>query len=257
MSCRISGSWRNWGCGTTANTLTVTSLACGATYYWRVWAAGLSGSGYSDYAPFTTDACPVSFTPPFNPHVESTGEHTAALDWIPGQNNHFFWADIALSRSDLLNRVGSWRNFSCGTTRSDAEVFGLDCNTTYYWRVWAVGDSTVGYSDVDTFKTQNCPVVFTAPYDLRATPSVNTAQLSWKAGRGNVWYCVDLAQSHADLVNLTGTWQNFACGSMATSLSIPDKPLHCNTTYYWRVYASGVGLSGYSEEDHFKTLPCS
>ncbi len=51
----FSGSWHNWGCGTTSTSLEVDSIACGVPHYWRVYAWGPGGSGYS-YVQHVPDA---------------------------------------------------------------------------------------------------------------------------------------------------------------------------------------------------------
>ena len=150
----INGSWSNWGCGTTGNSIDLANLACNRVHYLRVWAAGPGTSGYSETAVFQSQPC--TFTPPTNPLAESITTTSAHLLWDRGTDNYFYCVDLARSTSDLLNLAGTWFNTNCGTTATVADITGLSCDTTYHWRVWGTNATTSGYTSVASFHTQSC-----------------------------------------------------------------------------------------------------
>ena len=250
----LSGSWHNWGCGTTSTALQVNTIACGIPHYWRVYAWGPGGSGYSNYNTFQTPGC--GFTPPSNPHNFNVTANSAGFAWDRGTNNAWFCVDIAKSQSDLTNLSGSWMNFACGTTGTQASTSGLDCGTTYYWRVWAAGPGTSGYSSIDSVMTGACP--YQPPTNLNDTLSASgvtgtkTVTFSWTEPNPTSFSCVDYAQSQSDLTNFGPTWHN-AC-TTSTSISLV---LSCGQTYYWRVYAFwSPNTSAYSTIEMFSIPSC-
>lgn len=246
----FAGSWRNWGCGTTGTSLDLTSLACGQTYFIRVWAAGHGVSGHSEIRSFVSQPC--AFSPPSNPHATPLSETSARFQWTRGANNHFFCLDLATSQSDLVNLIGSWRNAGCGTTATQLDVSGLQCGTTYHWRVWAAGPGTSGYTPIATVTTLPC--AFQPPHNLQSSNiDDDSATLSWSPGTPAIWYCADLAESQSHLVNFGSTWFN-QCSGSATTVAVAN--LDCDTTYFWRVFAYAGNQSGYSQIRSFKTDAC-
>ena len=230
----LTGSWHNWGCGTTSTALQANTLACGRLHYWRVYAWGLAGSGYSQYATFQTSGC--AFSPPTNPRNFNIGPNSAGFAWDRGTNNYFYCVDIARTQGDLTHLSGTWMNFACGTTGTQASLNGLSCDTTYYWRVWVAGPGTSGYSPIDSLHTSECP--YTPPKNLNSSISASgvagtqTVTFSWVEPTPTTYSCVDYAESQSDLTDHGPTWHN-AC-TTSTSISLV---LSCNETYYWRVFA--------------------
>lgn len=73
-----------------------------------------------------------------------------------------------------------------------------------------------------------------------------SADFAWDASAGASGYYVDVAQSESDLVNMTGTFQNWDVG---TSTAVTWNGLAPSTTYFWRVWAynSAGGNHGYPD----------
>ena len=155
------GTWRNTGCGTTANFIVVSNLACGTTYYARVWTSA-GGGLYSGVVSVVTRsaaqrrAARTPRRPPTGLNVIFTTTSKARLDWTPGKDNRWFCVDTARSRSDLLNLAGTWRNHVCWTTSDQVTITGLRCETLYYWRVYSWNRLTNAHSDIATFTTDDC-----------------------------------------------------------------------------------------------------
>ncbi|MEK7867269.1 MAG: N-acetylmuramoyl-L-alanine amidase, partial [Planctomycetota bacterium] len=82
-----------------------------------------------------------------------------------------------------------------------------------------------------------------APANLSANAYANggtaSADFSWSPSAGAAGYYVDVAQSQSDLVDMTGTFQNWDVG---TSTAVTWNGLAPSTTYFWRVWAyNGAG----------------
>jgi hypothetical protein len=246
----FTGSWANWGCGNSGTILDVFALRCGTQHFWRVWAQGTGASGHSAVASFTTPGC--GFTPPTNPLSAPLSPTSQRVTWTRGADNQFFCVDTALSREDLRDFEDTWRNWFCGTTATTVDLFGLQCATQYFWRVWAAGSATSGHSAAATFTTGAC--AFSPPTNLRAEAvSGLTYRFRWDRGEDNLWFCLDKAETQAHLLNFTGTWMNHSCGNTTTSL---DVLLQCGKTYFWRVYAQGTTVAGYSAVAQLTTPAC-
>jgi hypothetical protein len=247
----FKGSWTNYACGTTATQLDIQNVACGREIYWRVFAAGPFVSGHSAVASFRTDQC--TFTSPRDPKATPLTGSTVKFEWTKGLDNAWFCIDLAKSESDLLNFRGSFSNAGCGTTATSVDVTNLECNTKYWWRVFAQGVTSHGHSVVATVETPSCN--FSAPHNL-VTRDVGKTSVTfdWDAGNDNIWYCVDTAKTVEDLRFYKDSWKNYGCGTQRTFLDVTG--LTCDTTYYWRVYARGTNVGGHSQEASFKTDAC-
>ena len=247
----LRGSWRNYGCGTTATSLDITGLPCGQRLYWRVWAVGPGTSGHSAVETVTIETC--DFRAPTNLRSEALSPTSIRFRFDRGVDNTWFCVDTATSEADLLAFTGSYRPHGCGTTGTTIDGTGLTCNTRYYWRVFAQGERSSGHSAVATVDTPACG--FTPPHTL-TTEGVGKTDVNfdWERGVDNLSFCVDTAQTQDDLLFFTGTWENFGCGTTSTALGVTG--LTCNTTYYWRVYAVGSTVSGHSVIAQFTTDAC-
>jgi hypothetical protein len=95
-----------------------------------------------------------------------------------------------------------------------------------------------------------------APLHLQgAAVSETTARFQWLAGEGNLWFCVDVADTADDLENLKGSWFNSGCGTTGTTHLV--KGLECSRTYYARVWALTDDGGMYSPELKFDMNECA
>ncbi len=250
----FSGSWTNWGCGTTVTMLTVVNLQCNALHYARVYAIGASGSGYSNIVNFATAPCPQS--PPVAFFPQLLGPTAVIFSWYPGAADASYCVDTASNVNDLVKLTGSWANHGCGTTDTSLMVDGLPCGQPQVYRVYAWTALGSSYSAIQTFTMPACPVQFKPPTDLTALAqrATQTVDFSWTPGVGNDTFCVETATALPDLLNSTGSWQQHGCGRHTTNLTVGG--LACNTNYFWRVYAKGAEDDGYSSYKIVKTAAC-
>ena len=246
----VTGSWHNWGCGTTNTVIDLGNLACDRQHFARVWAAGPGTSGHSQIVNFVSQDCDINFTPPSIVGDQVLSSTSARLDWSAGTNNTFFCVDIAQSEDDLEDLDGTWFN-RCGAAGTVIDVTGLQCETTYWWRVWAAGPGTSGYSGTDSFTTSACAVQFVPPTDLDADVIAgNDVQFVWEEQSSVSLACVDVAESEGQLTGFGATFQNF-CNGGDEVIVADDANFECGEEYFWRVFARGPDGQGYSEIESF------
>ncbi len=221
-----------------ATTATVDSLEQTTEYDFRVRARG-DGSPYS-----------ILYGEPSNSVSETTDEHYApaptglsatastqtgvTLSWTAVTDAQYYKLERGASST------GPWTSVSDTISTSSYTATGLDCNTTYYFKVSARGDgspysTTFGsQSSGDVSRsTTDCPNA-PAPLGLEATASTDTtATLSWTAVTDAQYYKIERGASS------TGPWTSVS-DTISTS-SHTATGLDCNTTYYFKVSARGDG----------------
>jgi hypothetical protein len=227
-------------------------------HYFRIWAAGFNVSGYTAIHSFTTAPC--DFSPPDDPTSKVLGPNTVQFSWDRGSNNSFFCVDTADTEYDLTHLTDTWANHGCRVTGTTFTANDIACGKKQYWRVWAAGTGATGYSSIATFITPAC-TNFTPPTDLTSTIAGGKVRFEWDAGRDNLWFCVDTAKTQDDLNHLTGSWQNWGCGTTKDFVEVPlidpgeSGGLVCPQKYYWRVFARGTSTSGTSVVESIETGP--
>jgi hypothetical protein len=159
-------TWRNWDCWTTNTSTQVFGLACGTTYYWNVFAWNDVTNGTSAPSSVQTPACTSNFTPPSGLAAQGLSPTSERLTWNRGNENIWFCVNVARNVSDILYGGPTWSNFGCWSTGNSLDLSGLQCNTTYYWNVYAWNNVTNGTSNYSTFTTQACSATMQpAPID--------------------------------------------------------------------------------------------
>jgi len=150
----IKGTFMNHGCGVTAETFTSSVVPCGKQQVFRIWAVGPGTNGYSPIGSFTTGVCPI--TAPTNLDADTIDADTVHFEWTKGVDNITHCLDWAESENDLNTLSGTFEN-ACNISGSEYTLDSLDCNTTYYWRVFARGTGgSAATSVVETAKTAQC-----------------------------------------------------------------------------------------------------
>ena len=123
------------------------------------------------------------------------------------------WVDVSLSPT-----FNGWANAGpIGAGQNFIDFGNLLPNTTYFSRI-ATYAGVFLISDPIAFVTGNCAGSFSPPHNLRDDNLNNGAvRFRWDPGVNNFWYCLDVAESVQDLVNLVNSWRNFACGTTSTT----------------------------------------
>ncbi len=224
----------------------VSGLAVGTTYFWRV-NSKISGqsSAYSDVWSFTTITPPAvpTLVSPLNAAVNQSVTPTLIWNDVPGADTY----RVQVSTSNTF--ATTFYNDSTRTSTSQ-QILGLTIGTTYFWRVNAKNAAgTSNYSIVRSFTTivvPAAPVLF-APADLAVNQSVNP-NLIWVAVQGADTYRLQVSTSNT----FASTVYN---DSTLSSTSQQVSGLLVGTTYFWRVNAKNVaGTSAYSVVRSFTTI---
>jgi titin len=164
----------------TSTSTTVTSLAAGTLYYFRVASVNEVGqSGWSSIASATTANVPNQVATP----TSSAGDDTFTISWSAPANNG---SAITGYRYQLSSNSGaSWG--SEGTTTSTSHTFTVSNGTSYVGRVQAynaVGDGA--YSSASTARTPTfaAPTFSASSSQTVSSPGVRT--ISWSGDPTNI-----------------------------------------------------------------------
>jgi hypothetical protein len=209
-----SSTWTDLAAQTTTSA-SLSGLASGSLYDWRVVTTCTSGSSTAS-AQFTTQAVCVapaglSSTPAATTATVSWGAVTAATSYAVDYK---------------LNTDVSWTSFSTAQTGTSASLTGLAATSLYDWRVSATCPSGTTPATAAQFTTTAVPVC-NAPTGLASTPGATTASVSWAAPSGAVSYKVEYK------LNSSGTYTTFSTAQTGTSASLTG--LTASTLYDWRV----------------------
>ena len=235
--------------GITSTSTSVSALAKGTLYYWRVQAANSGGgSDWSNVWDFTTVSPQLPATPELVSPANGATEISlpAALAWDAAANASSYTVQVSTSQT-----FSSFAYNVSGITSTSTSVSGLSAGTSYYWRVQAVNtDGNSGWSSVWGFTTTVPPApaapVLASPAN-GATNVAVPAALAWNSSSGATSYTVQVSTS-----------QSFATlaynASGITSTSTTASGLSAATLYYWRVLAANTtGNSDWSEVWSFTT----
>ena len=232
-------SWLHAGYVWSGSSDTVDGLDCNTSYYFQVRARG-DGSPYSyTYGnpsfsvSETTDACPVPVAPaPTGLTVTSDTDDSVSLSWNAVTDAAVY--QVEYRRSSSI----SWLHAGYVWSGSSDTVDGLDCNTSYDFRVRARGDgspysTTYGNPSSSVSETTGACVA-PAPTGLTVTSDTDdTVSLSWNAVTDAAVYQVEYRRSSSI------SWLH--AGYVYSSTSDTVDGLDCNTGYDFRVRARGDG----------------
>ncbi len=230
----------------TGTSQSLTALAVGTTYFWRVNSKNASGtSEYSDVWSFTTitlPAIPVLVSP-------LTGATNQPVNPMLTWNSVTGATSYRLQVSTDNTFATTFYNDSTRTSTSQ-QIATLAVGTTYFWRVNAKNAAgTSSYSVVRSFTTivvPAAPVLF-APSDALINQAVNPS-LIWNSVPGAATYRLQVST-----INTFAT--TIYDDSTRTSTSQQVSGLNVGTTYFWRVNAkNAAGASSYSTIWSFKTI---
>jgi len=233
-------TWRIASDGTsTATTATVTGLANGTTYTFRVAAANGAGAGShsavsSAVTPFTVPGAPVSLT-------AVSGKNSMTLSWrAPAATGGAPIIDYVVQYS--VASPLAWVTLPDGiATTTSATATGLTDGVSYVFRVFAVNSAGSGPSTTPTAPTEVLNIA-AAPTGLTATVGAGSAELTWEApSTEDALHITDyLVQVSA---NGGTTWTTVNDG-FGTTRTVSINNLVNGTGYVFRVAALSPGGTG-------------
>ncbi|MFN8247802.1 MAG: zinc-dependent metalloprotease family protein [Ferruginibacter sp.] len=162
-----SSTWTSFSTAQTGTTASLTGLASGSLYDWRVTASCTSGTSTPATAQFTTL---IPCTAPTG-LASTPGSTTATVSWtaVPVANSY--------AVDYKLNTSATWTSFSTAQTGTSANITGLSASTLYDWRVTtncASGTSTASAAQFTTSAVSTCATAF-EPNETQATAAAITS----------------------------------------------------------------------------------
>ncbi len=191
-----SGSWQTVNSNISGTTQTAYGLTCDTTYYFRVSARG-DGSplsttfgNASSLASRSTSICDDAPAPSGLTTTGSTRD-SVSLRWNSVTNAYRY----QLERREGTS--GSWRTVRSNISGTTQTAYGLECDTTYYFRVSARGDGSpfsTSFGNPSASVSRDTDLCLPpAPTGVTVMTTATTALASWDAqsGGGISSYLVD------------------------------------------------------------------
>ncbi len=206
---------------------TVSGLASGTTYYWRVRASTLllTGGWSATWSFSTAPSVSVPAAPSLSsPSNGSTGEPVSlTLTWAASSGASSY--NVQVSTDNSFSTIVT---SSTGVSGTSQQISGLANGTTYYWRVQAVNSAgTSSWSGAWTFATQSGASAPSAP--TLASPSNGSTNeptslvITWNSvsGASKYWLQVSKDQAFTNIVfgdsTITSTSQQVTYLSPSTT----------------------------------------
>lgn len=230
----------------TGTTQAISGLSNNTTYYWRVDATNIAGTGaWSSINHFSTIVATPTLATPTTGSINQPV--SLLLSWNPVPSATSYQLQVA-SDSNFVNLIYS----QGGLSAPSQTVGGLSNSTTYYWRVNATNNGgtspwSLKFSFATIVPTPTTPSL-ALPLNLAANEPISLS-LSWTA--------VPYVTSYALQVSTDST---FATGVIfsQTSLTATSQTVNGlanNTRYFWRVDATNAaGASPWSLVNSFTTV---
>lgn len=217
----------------------VVGLNCATTYYYRVRTQTCAISSNSNTITVTT----TGSAPAPNALAATMVSMTSfRANWSAVAGATTYYLDIATDPS-FTSFVPGYNNLNVGNVTFRV-VTGLNCGTTYYYRVRAQTCAISGNSNTITVSTNP----LTAPNAFAINVSSYDAEINWSNPTDYMMVEVEISYD-ASFTLLYGTYsQAFP--------TIYISPLGCNTTFYYRARGTNAcGTSAFGPTGSFTTDP--
>lgn len=224
----------------------LTNLEAGATYYVRAYATNRIGTAYGEQLTLSSKTGLPQVTTDEVSNILATsatcGGEVAANSGYAITARGICWSDKTATptiSNDHTEEVATTGHFT-------SMMIGLDRNTTYYVRAYAVNEKGTNYGETKIFTTlSGLPTVTTAQVtDIKTTTAICGGNVTNNGGytitaRGICWSSISSTPTPED--NHTNeVADNGAFSSLMTGLE-------ANTTYYVRAYATNEVGTAYGE----------
>ena len=208
----------------------ITGLGCNSIYYYRVRAYSSCGTSPSSNTITTTTGTSAPSAPTANAATNVTGGSFTA-NWSSVSDATLYYLDVATDVGFTVFASG-YNNLNVGNNTT-YNVIGLNCNTTYYYRVRAAnGCGTSASSNIVTQATGSS--VPSAPTASSATSiSATSFSANCSAVGSATKYYLDVATDVGFTAFVAG-YNNLDVGNV-TTYNVTG--LTCGILYYYRVRA--------------------
>ncbi len=242
------------GSGTGTYTCNLSNLQAGTTYYVRAYAINSKGTAYGDEISFTT-ALPITLATVTTTSITQITETTAVAGGTVTSDGNASVTERGVCISTVSNPTTSNTKITAGsgTGSFTCNLTGLQSNTTYYVRAYAVNSKGTAYGEQVSFttsKTVVLPAVTTSTVTQITTNSAVAGGDVTSDGNASVTergVCISTVSnpttSNTKVKSGTGT------GSFTCNLT----GLQANTTYYVRAYAVNSKGTAYGSQVSFTT----
>ena len=242
------------GSGMGTFTCNLTDLQANTTYYVRAYAINSKGTAYGEEVTFITNkqiVLPSVITSAITQITETSAVAGGNVTSDGGASVTERGVCIATvsnpttSNTKIMSGSGTG-SFTCNLT-------GLQQNTTYYVRAYAINETGTAYGEEVTFITNKqivLPSVITATVtQITETTAVAGGKVT---GDGNT-SVTERGVCIATVTNPTTSNTKITSGSGTGSFTCNLTNLQPNTTYYVRAYATNEVGTAYGEEVSFTT----
>jgi hypothetical protein len=135
----------------------VSGLACGTQYSYRIVASNAAGTYEPPNFYFTTSPCPVVAPDVTTNNASSIDQNNATLSGSVNPNGNTTSAAFDYGTSTAYGSSVIAGTLSGSTSQAiSATVHGLTCDTLYHFRARASNDGGLAFGSDVTFKTQSC-----------------------------------------------------------------------------------------------------
>ncbi len=236
------------------------NLLGSTTYYWRIDTIGRGGTTKGDIFSFATIAPPGQVIGPFVPaNVASNVTITPELSWNVGGNGPTtqFRVYLSTSNSAVVSGAASALRTTQDvqfTTFKIVEASSLTADTTYFWRVDAIGPGGVTTGPVLNFTTGSKPPAVTGPIPQNSAKGIAlNVTLMWTAATGADSYDVYFGTSQSEVNSANNDDAPFRATVNVTNY-VPGV-LEGDTEFFWRIDSRGPGGATKGSVWRFTTVP--
>ena len=248
----INGTHVEAGDGTGEFTAPMTNLTANTTYYVRAYATNGAGTNYGDEVEFSTASISVPYVTIEN--VTNTGQTTATIvvNVVSDGGAPVTECGICWGTNHNPTTSNSHQNIGSGTGSFTVNITGLNPNTTYYVRAYAINSTGISYSYEISFTTAsvNLPTVTTNNVtNITQTSATCGGNVTADGGATVTAKGVCWSTSQNPTISNSHTSDGSGTGSFTSQIT----GLVQGTTYYVRAYATNSAGTSYGAPKTFTT----
>ena len=236
------------GTSNTAVSASLTGLASGTTYHYRVVATNSSGTGRGADGIFTTSSAPVAVTGPATSVTPTSATLNGTVD--PNGRETTWYFEYGTSTS--YGSKTAEKNAGAGTSTVSVAgpVSGLTRGRLYHYRLVATSDAGTSRGADQTFSTIGPPTVVTGSASSIAPTSARLNGTVTPNGQSTSWYFdFGTTSSYGSRTPV----RNAGSGTSAVNVSEALTRLRTTTTYHYRLVATNASGTVVGSDRSFTT----